>query len=233
MGLFLSFFFILKMTDELEKRIDELLNSDSEGEDQEEEDKKRARTGSDALLRARKMVTSKAATSAIGKKIINHVLDEETKALVDAAKDCLMEVHSLKEANRIENIIIKILLKAHIQMDKGNVKATQLDQIKPVLRSFIKTIVKIYKHPRREPFTEEERLEKFDKLKQRLMTIYNIVINAMGEHLSQKNADKFLNAMNALSDKDGWLIKCFGVDQQQNKNAEKLVDVAQFYVFRL
>jgi hypothetical protein len=93
--------------------------------------------------KAQKYFASKVAVTGIGKKVARMSVDEDFKKLIKCLKTMLTNVFDAKTANKIENNIIKTLVKAHFLTLDGKLKEDWWLELDKGLRSAFETVVRI------------------------------------------------------------------------------------------
>jgi hypothetical protein len=94
-----------------------------EKKEKPKKEKKEKKDG--ALFKAKKNLAGKAATSGLGKSVLNKLLDDNSNQIIKSMKR-IITIHSdKKKATEIHDTIIKILIKAHFQIEKKNVDPTE------------------------------------------------------------------------------------------------------------
>eukprot|EP01102_Stenamoeba_stenopodia_P009823 TRINITY_DN2911_c0_g1_i1.p1 TRINITY_DN2911_c0_g1~~TRINITY_DN2911_c0_g1_i1.p1 ORF type:complete len:207 (+),score=77.39 TRINITY_DN2911_c0_g1_i1:281-901(+) len=172
-----------------------------------------------ALFKAKKNLTGKAATSALGKAIIEKILDKDTNQMMKSIKK-LVELYSdKKKAKEIQNTIIKILLKSHYQIEKKNIDPVEFSAAGRPLKRAFKRLIKLGKNSKN--YTPEELKERYKKVEDTLKKVGKIIGTHLGPHLTQKNKGRLTDCLNFLANAE-FLQKAW-TDDKAKEHRDKVI----------
>jgi len=149
-----------------------------------------------ALFKAKKNLAGKAATSSLGRALIDKILDKDTSLLMKSIKRIIVVFADKKKARETQNTIIKILVKAQFQIEKKTVDPKEFSKcIRPLMHSF-KRLIRLGKRE----YSPEDQLIRFKKVEDTLKSVGGIVEQNLGPHLTPKNKTRFTDCVNYLAD---------------------------------
>jgi len=176
--------------------------------------------------RFKKKSASATATSALGKKVMKAILNEETTALLNALKRIVKtQSNSQKKADDLEKNIIKIAVKALLLVENKKLQADDFLVADKPLREAFELLVKVFNGRKRvKPEKIEEALKKVESL---LKQAEAVITNLLAPHLTPKNMLLIAQAFGVIADKD-FLTDAFRRDELE-EDLDKLVDAMEYY----
>lgn len=156
---------------------------------------KKAQRGSSSLLfRAKKNISGKVATSALMKQ---KVLNEETRALLDALVAVVEKVTDTKTAATVEKQLIKMVLKGYFQYDKGTITLEDFRTIDGVIRKAFNQVDKLFGYYQVRPASQLT--EGFNKTAVMLQDAVVGVMKLLEPHVRKENIIKMKDALGVIA----------------------------------
>eukprot|EP01103_Thecamoeba_quadrilineata_P003648 TRINITY_DN13407_c0_g1_i1.p1 TRINITY_DN13407_c0_g1~~TRINITY_DN13407_c0_g1_i1.p1 ORF type:complete len:217 (-),score=46.87 TRINITY_DN13407_c0_g1_i1:23-643(-) len=192
-------------------------------------EKKKEKESSGSLAeQAKRSIASKAATSTLGKKLLTKVMNDDANNLMKAMKKLIEYQTDKKRATDIQNTIIRLLVKAHRQIEAKKLKEEQFALADRPLRKTFRRILRMtaeYDQLKNEP---EKMKENFAALESYLREVQKIVLGLLDPYLSDKNKAKFNDTINFLSAPD-FLTKVWA-DSRSKPEITKMCSAMEKYL---
>jgi len=178
------------------------------------------------LDRMKKKTASATATSALGKKVMKAIVNEETTTLLNALKKIVKsESGSQKKADDLEKNIIKIAVKSFLLVENKKLQADDFLVADKPLREAFELMVKVFNGRKRvKPEKIEEALRKVEI---GLKKAEEVITNLLAPHLTPKNMLKISQAFGCIADVD-FLVRVFKNDALE-EDLDKLIDAMEYY----
>jgi len=179
-----------------------------------------------AMSRAKKNIASKTATSALGKKVMKTIVNEETTALINSLKKIIRkESGNPKRADEVEKNIIKIAVKAYLLVDNGTLTADEFLVADKPLREAFELMIKIFNGRNR--VKKERILEAIDKVVEHLKKAEEIVTNLLAPQLTSKNMIRISATFASIANRN--FMEHVYADAELEPDLEKLIDAMEYY----
>jgi len=104
----------------------------------------RSKRTSSPLFRAKKSVAGRAATTKMGKTVLRRMFGEEVQHLLETIKKISTKHANKTTANRVEKILIRLLIKMAFQFEKKNLTVETLVSVERPLREAMELLSKHY-----------------------------------------------------------------------------------------
>jgi len=181
---------------------------------------------SNVFERVKKKTASATATSALGKKVMKAIVNDETTTLLEALKRIVKaESNSPKKAEELEKNIIKIAVKSFLLVENKKLQADDFLVADKPLRDAFELMVKVFNGRKRvKPEKIEEALKKVEGL---LKKAEEVITNLLAPHLTPKNMLKISQAFGCIADVK-FLITVFKNDDLE-EDLDKLIDAMEYY----
>jgi hypothetical protein len=179
-----------------------------------------------AMSRAKKNIASKTATSALGKKVMKTIVNEETTTLINSLKKIIRkESGNPKRADEIEKNIIKIAVKAYLLVDNGTLTADDFLVADKPLREAFELMIKIFNGRNR--VKKDRILEAIDKVVDLLKKAEEIVTNLLAPQLTSKNMIRISASFASIANRN--FMEHVYADAELEPDLEKLIDAMEYY----
>jgi hypothetical protein len=178
------------------------------------------------LGRMYKKGASKGATSALGKKVMKAIVNEETTTLLEALKKIVKsESGSPKKAEDLEKNIIKIAVKSYLLVEGKKLSADDFLVADKPLREAFELMVKVFNGRKR---VKQDKIEEaLKKVESHLKKAEEVITGLLAPHLTPKNMLKISQAFGCIADVK-FLITVFKNDELE-EDLDKLVDAMEYY----
>jgi len=178
------------------------------------------------LVRVKKATASATATSALGKKVMKAILNEETTALLAALKHIVKaESNSQKKADDMEKNIIKLAVKALLLVENKTLQADDFLAVDKPLREAFELMVKVFNGRKRvKPEKIEEALKKVEGLLKKAEEVFTQIL---APHLTPKNMLLIAQCFGCIADVK-FLTTVFKHDDLE-EDLDKLIDAMEYY----
>jgi len=177
-------------------------------------------------MKAKKAAASKAGNSAVGKKVMKAIVNEETTTLINALKALVtVESGSSKKADEMEKNIIKIAVKAYILVDNKDLKGEQFLVADKPLRDAFNLLVKVFNGRGRAK--KERVVEALQRVEADLKKAEKVITDLLQPHISPKNMFRLTSIFSTVANLK-FLETVFYNDSVENE-LEKLVDAMDYY----
>jgi len=179
-----------------------------------------------AMSRAKKNIASKTATSALGKKVMKTIVNEETTTLINSLKKIIRkESGNPKKADEVEKNIIKIAVKAYLLVDNNTLTVDDFLVADKPLREAFELMVKIFNGRNR--VKKERIVEAIEKVVELLKKAEEIVTNLLAPQLTSKNMIRISSSFASIANKD--FMEHVYADPELEGDLEKLIDAMEYY----
>jgi len=178
------------------------------------------------MSRAKKRAASKTATSALGKKVMKAIVNDETSTLLNALKHIVKaESGSQKKADDLEKNIIKIAVKAFLLIENKLLTADDFLVADKPLREAFEIMVKVFNGRGR--VKQDKITEALQKVENLLKKAEEVITNLMAPHMTAKNMLRISAAFGCIADVK-FLSTVFADDTLEG-DLDKLVDAMEYY----
>jgi len=178
------------------------------------------------LARVKRKTASATATSALGKKVMKTIVNDETKSLLEALKRIVKsESGSQKKADDLENNIIRIAVKSFLLVENKKLQADDFLVADKPLREAFELMVKVFNGRKRvKPEKIQEALGKVEAL---LKKAEEVITNLLAPNLTSKNMLKISQAFGCIADVK-FLVTVFK-NEELEPDLDKLIDAMEYY----
>jgi len=178
------------------------------------------------LARVKRKTASATATSALGKKVMKTIVNDETKSLLEALKRIVKsESGSQKKADDLENNIIRIAVKSFLLVENKKLQADDFLVADKPLREAFELMVKVFNGRKRvKPKKIQEALGKVEAL---LKKAEEVITNLLAPNLTSKNMLKISQAFGCIADVK-FLVTVFK-NEELEPDLDKLIDAMEYY----
>jgi len=178
------------------------------------------------MKRVKKRAASKTATSALGKKVMKAIVNEETTTLLNALKRIVKsESGSPKKAEDLEKNIIKIPVKSFLLIENKILTADDFLVADKPLREAFELMVKVFNGRGR--VKEDKIKEALAKVEELLKKAEEVITNLLAPHLTSKNMLRISGAFGCIANTE-FLITVFQ-NEQLEEDLDKLIDAMEYY----
>jgi len=177
-------------------------------------------------MKAKKAAASKTANSAVGKKVMKAIVNDETTTLINALKALVtVESGSSKKADELEKNIIKIAVKAYILVDNKDLKGEQFLVADKPLRDAFNLLVKVFNGRGRAK--KERVVEALVRVEADLKKAEKVITDLLQPYISAKNMFRLSSIFSTVANLK-FLETVFYNDSVESE-LEKLVDAMDYY----
>jgi len=184
------------------------------------------KTKQGAGMKMKKAAASKGAGSAVGKKVMKSIVNDETTTLLNAMKALVQaESGSAKKAEELEANIVKIAVKVFLLVENKNIKGSDLLKADAPLRNAFNLLVKVFNGRRRAK--RERVIEALEKVERELQEAQRIIVELLSPHITTKNMMKLTSVFSVVGN-----LKFFETvfyDDSVEDELEKLIDAMDYY----
>jgi len=189
--------------------------------------KEKAKTkGQGTGMKFKKAAASAGAGSAMGKKVMKSIVNDETTTLLNAMKALVQaESGSAKKAEELEANIVKIAVKVFLLVENKNIKGSDLLKADAPLRNAFNLLVKVFNGRRRAK--RERVIEALEKVEKELQEAQRIIVELLSPHITTKNMMKLTSVFSVVGN-----LKFFETvfyDDSVEDELEKLIDAMDYY----
>jgi len=178
------------------------------------------------MTRLQKGAASKTATSALGKKVMKAIVNEETTTLLTALKLIVKaESGSAKKAEDLEKNIIKIAVKAFLLIENKTLHADDFLVADKPLREGFELMVKVFNGRGR--VRDDKITSALVKVEELLKKAEEVITNLLAPHLKPKNMLRISSTFGCIANEQ-FLNIVFRNDALEPE-LEKLIDAMEYY----
>jgi len=174
--------------------------------------------------RNKNKVLSTTAPSAIGKKVMKAIINEETTTLLTALKN-IVGKEDQKRAEDLEKNIIKIAVKAYLLIERNKLDGEEFLKADRPLRAAFEQLARCYNGRNR--VQNDAFMEALVRVESMLREAEEIITNLLAPHLTAKNLFRISSAFGTLADAK-FLSRVFS-DESLEEELEKLIDAMEYY----
>jgi len=178
------------------------------------------------INRTKKKVVSKTATSALGKKVMKAIINEETATLLMALKNIVRkESGNQKRSEDLEKNIIKIAVKSYLLIENGKLSGEDFLKADAPLREAFELLSRCYnQRGRAKPEAFENALKKVEGLFKQSEEIFT---NILAPFMTTKNIYRISSAFGTIADSK-FLQRVF-FDDTLDEDLGKLIEAMDYY----
>jgi len=188
--------------------------------------KEKVKTKGGAGIKFKKNVASAGAGSAMGKKVMKSIVNDETTTLLNAMKALVQaESGSKPKAEELEANIVKIAVKVFLLVENKSIKGSDLLKADAPLRNAFNLLVKVFNGRRRAK--RERVIEALEKVEKELQEAQRIIVELLSPHITTKNMMKLTSVFSVVGN-----LKFFETvfyDDSVEDELEKLIDAMDYY----
>lgn len=178
--------------------------------------------------RAKKRMAGSVASSALGKKVMKAVLNEESTSLLAAMKRIVSKSDGKKKAEELEKSIIKLMVKGYLLMDNKKIEGDAFLAADKPLRQAFELLARCYKN--RSRAKHDALVEALGRVEGMLSQAEKIITELLQPHLSPKNMFRLASTFGYLGSQK-FLENAFN-DAELDEELEKLIDAMEYYTDR-
>lgn len=209
--------------DAWKKELEEAFNKDAAEAPKLEGGKKKNQT---VGMKLKKGAASKTANSAMGKKVMKSIVNEETTTLLNALKALVQaESGDLKKAEELEKSIVKIAVKAYLLVENKDLKGSDFLRADKPLRNAFNLLVKVFNGRRRAK--RERVVEALQKVEVELQAAQRIIIDLLAPHIQTKNMMRLTSIFSTVGNLK--FLETIFYDDSIEDELEKLIDAMDYY----
>jgi len=178
------------------------------------------------MKRVKKSAVSKGATSALGKKVMKVIVNDETAALLNALKRIVKtQTGDAKQGEDLEKNIIKLAVKAFLLIENKQVNADDFLVADKPLRESFELMVKVFNG--RSRAKDEKIREALVKVEELLKKAEEILTNLLAPYLSSKNMLRISAIFGSVASVE-FLFPAFKSPSSE-EDLDKLIDAMEYY----
>lgn len=146
-------------------------------------------------------LAGKIATSGVGKGMVKGLMNDEAKNLVKCVKNCVTAVFSKKDADTVENNLIKTYVKAHFLAENGTIDSDWYKGLDKYLRDAFEVTIRITDNVVSKIKIPEETLKEWiGKVQDKLRQVEKILYELLKEHLQPKSLNRITETFVIFTD---------------------------------
>lgn len=178
------------------------------------------------MNRVKKSAASKTATSALGKKVMKVIVNDETTTLLNALKHIVKtQTGDAKQGDDLEKNIMKIAVKAFLLIENKQITADEFLVADKPLREAFELMVKVFNGRTR--VRDEKIREALAKVEELLKKAEEILTNLLAPHLTARNMLRISSVFGTLANMD-FLYSVFK-NPTSEEDLDKLIDAMEYY----
>jgi len=177
-------------------------------------------------MKMKKGAAAKTANTAVGKKVMKSIVNEETTTLLNALKALVQaESGSVKKAEELEADILKIAVKAFLLVENKDLKGSDFLKADAPLRTAFNLLVKVFNGRKRAK--RERVIEALEKVEKELQSAQKIIVELLSPHITSKNMMRLTSVFGTVGNLK-FLETIFYNDSIED-DLEKLIDAMDYY----
>jgi len=177
-------------------------------------------------MKMKKGVAAKTANTAVGKKVMKSIVNEETTTLLNALKALVeAESGSAKKAEEIEANILKIAVKAFLLVENKDLKGSDFLRADAPLRAAFNLLVKVFNGRKRAK--RERVIEALEKVEKELQEAQKIIVELLAPHIQGKNMMRLTSVFGTVGNLK--FLETIFYDDSIEDELEKLIDAMDYY----
>jgi len=183
------------------------------------------------LFKAKKNLAGKAATSSMGKAVINKILDEQLKRLIASLETIIAAQTSREKADRLRRHTIKIIVKAYFLYENKMVPFEDYQKLEPPLKQALKILMAVYDHLAKikDPEMKKQVLdEKFTVVAVLLDNIKEMMCSLLSPHLTTKSMDRITEIFQTIATRE-FLLTAWE-DQHLKPDVDIVIEFVKNYI---
>lgn len=188
---------------------------------------------SSLIMRAKKKVAGKAATSGVGKRLIKSVMrDDEIDQLFVRGKAIVARDKDAKFADNLEDTIIKIAVKGILLMRNGDMDQELARPLEPCLRKLGKDMKETWNDKirfKRDPEKmKEAAAANYKKISDGVREVEKLLNELMSPYVTESTTDKIKHVCDYLGEADTW--KRVYEDPEQQDDLQYVLERVAYYL---
>jgi len=184
------------------------------------------------MMKAKKNIAGKAATSSLGKSVMNKVIDAETKKLLACIRNLVtVESGSSALADKLERNAIKIVIKSYFLWENKSVPLEEFQKVEVPLKQALRILLAVYDNISKveDPAMKTQVLdEKFTVVAVLLDNTKDILTKLVSPHMKPKSIGRINEIFQQIARRD-FLLKCFS-DDSLHEDVSYTVDFIRSYI---
>jgi len=177
-------------------------------------------------MKLKKGAAAKTANTAVGKRVMKSIVNEETTTLLNALKALVQaESGSSKKADELEANILKIAVKAFLLVENKDLKGSDFLKADAPLRAAFNLLVKVFNGRRRAK--RERVIEALEKVEKELQEAQKIIIELLSPHIKPKNMMRLTSVFGTVGNLK--FLETIFYDDSIEDELEKLIDAMDYY----
>jgi len=177
-------------------------------------------------MKMKKGAAAKTANTAVGKKVMKSIVNEETTTLLNALKALVQaESGSARKAEELEANILKIAVKAFLLVENKDLKGSDFLKADAPLRTAFNLLVKVFNGRKRAK--RERVIEALEKVEKELQDAQNIIVELLSKHIKTKNMMRLTSIFGTVANLK--FLETIFYDDTIEDELEKLIDAMDYY----
>jgi len=184
------------------------------------------KTKQTVTMKMKKGAAAKTANTAVGKRVMKSIVNDETTTLLNALKALVQaESGSSKKADQLEADILKIAVKAFLLVENKDLKGSDFLKADAPLRAAFNLLVKVFNGRRRAK--RERVIEALEKVAKELLEAQRIIIELLSPHLKTKNMMCLTSIFGTIGNLK--FLETIFYEDSIEEELEKLIDAMDYY----
>jgi hypothetical protein len=177
-------------------------------------------------MKIKKGAAAKGANTAVGKRVMKSIVNEETTTLLNALKALVQaESGSSKKAEELEANILKIAVKAFLLVENKDLKGSDFLKADAPLRAAFNLLVKVFNGRKRAK--RERVIEALEKVEKELQEAQKIIVELLSPHIKPKNMMRLTSVFGTVGNLK--FLETIFYDDTIEDELEKLIDAMDYY----
>jgi len=177
-------------------------------------------------MKLKKGAAAKTANTAVGKRVMKSIVNEETTTLLNALKALVQaESGSSKKAEELEANILKIAVKAFLLVENKDLKGSDFLKADAPLRAAFNLLVKVFNGRKRAK--RERVIEALEKVEKELQDAQKIIVELLSPHIKPKNMMRLTSVFGTVGNLK--FLETIFYDDSIEDELEKLIDAMDYY----
>jgi len=177
-------------------------------------------------MKLKKGAAAKTANTAVGKRVMKSIVNEETTTLLNALKALVQaESGSAKKAEELEANILKIAVKAFLLVENKDLKGSDFLRADAPLRTAFNLLVKVFNGRKRAK--REKVIEALEKVEKELQEAQKIIVELLSPHITSKNMMRLTSIFGIVGNLK--FLETIFYDDSIEDELEKLIDAMDYY----
>jgi len=184
------------------------------------------------MMKAKKNIAGKAATSSLGKTVMNKVIDAETKKLMACIRNLVTaESGSSALADKLERNAIKIVIKSYFLWENKSIPLEEFQKVEVPLKQALKILLTVYDNIAKvkDPALKAQVLdEKFTIVAVLLDNCKELLIKLLSPHVKPQSVGRINEIFQQIARRD-FLFRAY-TDESLKPDVDYCVDFIRAYI---